>query len=681
MNFYDYHRITPVKSNIIDINFKDSYVPGMGRQRGLEVILDATHAGTITRNIKGYIPSRMEDGAKSFVNRRKPAKILKHHKLDEDPVGIVLDSTYVPTIPDFLKNDKNVKILTDSSYSIDKQIKAFNRLIADGIPFSSDWNGLGLIRLKSVILDEESIEMIRDGRFDAVSTNFQSPGHIYCSQCQQNLISDGPCEHQVGEIYENEDGSKSPCIIIPGVHSYIECSLVNVDADPLTTIRFEDDKKTYELSRDCLEKDIYTTEPIYEFKDFKIEEDHYMAKKLTDEEVKLVDKIKTLRPELEEKNLNEKAQVIFSNMKDGKFHPDQEDSGLTEDEVISNLLDSLDFEDAEVNADEIYEEMKVTLKDKALSADKIKKLPKSNFCGPNKSFPAPDSDHVVAAISVLKDYKGPVDKTEVLAKLNRKAKALGSSLEDVQKDKTESKPEEKETSSKDSFNVPTTENLKALSDTEIKSIFDMAEVELINRGQKLDRPCAHCSDKDSKIEELNAKITEDSKIVEESKDQLKYLRIELRNQATEYSALADELFNVELQLRDSKLEKASVYGFLSGNYKSVEEATDSLKNENIDEKLVSFVDKVDFEKLSNKLSDGMSNVPEGTIEDPTAKVESDLELIFSDANLSAPAKAAITNIKDMLEKGKVLKAKQYYGKMVSMKILDKSLIKFEMFDA
>jgi len=60
-----------------------------------------------------------------------------------------------------------------------------------------------------------------------------------------------------------------------------------------------------------------------------------------------------------------------------------------------------------------------------LNAKKRKSLPGKSFCGPDRSFPANDCNHVKAGLSLLGRYKGPGNKANIKACLYRKAKAKG----------------------------------------------------------------------------------------------------------------------------------------------------------------------------------------------------------------------------------------------------------------
>lgn len=65
-------------------------------------------------------------------------------------------------------------------------------------------------------------------------------------------------------------------------------------------------------------------------------------------------------------------------------------------------------------------------KAKKLTTKDRKKLRKSTFCGPNRSFPTPDCQHVTAAKVYLNRSKfSKATKQKIAACINRRAKALG----------------------------------------------------------------------------------------------------------------------------------------------------------------------------------------------------------------------------------------------------------------
>lgn len=71
------------------------------------------------------------------------------------------------------------------------------------------------------------------------------------------------------------------------------------------------------------------------------------------------------------------------------------------------------------NADEVSK--KLTTKDR-------KKLSKSTFCGPNRSFPVNDCQHAATAKAFLKRSKfSAATKKKIAACINRRAKSMGCS--------------------------------------------------------------------------------------------------------------------------------------------------------------------------------------------------------------------------------------------------------------
>ena len=80
-------------------------------------------------------------------------------------------------------------------------------------------------------------------------------------------------------------------------------------------------------------------------------------------------------------------------------------------EAIKNLNEAVKY------ADELAK--KLTTKDR-------KKLKSTTFCGPNRSFPVPDCQHVATAKAYLKRSKfSQATKKRIAACINRKSKALG----------------------------------------------------------------------------------------------------------------------------------------------------------------------------------------------------------------------------------------------------------------
>jgi hypothetical protein len=59
-----------------------------------------------------------------------------------------------------------------------------------------------------------------------------------------------------------------------------------------------------------------------------------------------------------------------------------------------------------------------------LSTEERRKFKASTFCGPKRSFPVPDCDHVTAAKRLIGRYKGEGNKEDILACVDRKASKM-----------------------------------------------------------------------------------------------------------------------------------------------------------------------------------------------------------------------------------------------------------------
>ena len=630
-----------------------------GAKQALRVTIKATHAALVNRNIRWYSPTKMNDGALTFMNGNKPAKVLKHHDSMSDPVGVVRGSRFIPTVPEDLIDNPDVAVLMSDSAEMIDQIRSMKRLIKSGITAREDWEGLGYIELVADILDTTAIDQINDGRFDAVSTSFRSPGHAHCFICGQNWGQDGPCDHpELGETYEDDDGQEWPMMLVPGLHLYEEVSLVVKDADPLTAIQISDGKEDginkvidYE---DAWKDSLPVSECKFEFKD-SIEEDKTMSKKLSDKAKAVLELIKALRADAEEKVLADFAIKISElQLKDGSY-PGQTEAGIDEGMAVKYVLETLEQADKEVDAKVVYEAMSAELKDEEkLKEEAIAKLSDSTFCGPNRSFPCPDAAHAKAAIGVLEAVECS-DKISILVKLNKKDIAFGK----------EKKPVVDAGASGIGFTMPkSAEELKDLSDQEVLILCAMADQLGASRKLKMKAECSHCAENLTKTEEATKKADKAVVECEDATNTLAVLREELRFQQSDYVHQVDKYVVLETQLRTAREEKLAIVGTLGGKYKSADNAMESLKESDIDTLETSIMDGFDIVKAAEKLNDGMGLAPvEGQkpLESPAINIDGDnLQL---PEGLTGPGEAAAESILEMISDGETSEAKALFDRM------------------
>lgn len=643
-------------------SFKDSLDDN---KKVLRIVMRASHSALINRNNRFYIPSRMRDNVDTFINGNKPAKVLLNHDSDQPPVGIIREARYIDDIPEDLKDNPEVATLLDSKASVVAQLEAMKTLMKDGITSRKGWQGLGYVELVADIMDEKTIEMILDGRYDAVSTSFNSPGNAYCFICYKNWATSDKfpaCEHVPGKTYEDDNEDKWKAMLIPTLHMNEEVSFVLKDADPLTSVSISDSVKGIshtEINDDSWRDNLETFDSKYEFKD-KFEEDNQMAKKnktvqMSDEAKAVLEIIKEQNPDMEEAKLNEFADQIAKMKIDGKY-PNQDNAEIDNKTAVQYAFDSLTIE-GEINADEVYAEIEKEIpeemKDKKLSTEARKKLSDSTFCGPNRSFPVNDCAHYTAAKRLIGRYKGPGDKAKILACINRKGKALGCDA--PQKDETVETSEVK-------FEMPSCECVAAASDAEALALYNKAEAECISRHLKVDRPCAKCADAENETKKAQDALKELEAKIKDSENIINVLREELRFQAVDYASQVDALVAVQEQLKEAKADKLAIVGTLSGQYENLDSAKEAIVKDNVDSLEQSIMDNFDLEAAYTKLNDGMDHKPKAgePLEDPT---QANVEVPFSDKNLNDTGKAALETFKDMLNNDKIEKAKDYFVRM------------------
>jgi hypothetical protein len=682
--FRDYYKIQSPTDNLDKLS--DSLISAHPYKRGLEVKVEATHAGLLNNNMRFYLPSKMRAGADTFNNRPKPAKFLKHHNSDADPIGIITGANYISTVPDMLLADRDVRVMLDDSFTTKQQVNAVKRFMKSGIPFSDGWRGLGYIEVTARIFDEESIEQIKDGRFDAVSTSFRSPGEAYCNICGQNLSVDGMCEHSWGQKYADSDEDiPVVCAVVPGVHLYDEMSLVVFAADPITAISvgMSDSLKSYPINLDLWkEREGGNENSLIEFKDF-IKEEQMEVKEisLSEEKQKLLDAIKVLRPETEEVALLDLVEKLSDSLVNEEFISNKSEAELDDSTALVYALEAIETQGVELNADEIYTEMEKELElmkdenllteeqlqDAKLSTESRSKLSASTFCGPDKSFPVPDCAHATAARRLIGRYKGPGDKTKILACVSRKAKALGCGDSSAPKKQEDQIIE---------FTAPSCEQLKVAVDKDIRALFAAAEAEMIERRLTVARECSKCEDSIHRTEKAETENVELTKKFENSSNTLRVLRDELRRQYNDYSLQIDDYVALGAAHESTRKELLVLKGILSGKFKSVEDGNSSIKGLNLDQEEIAIQDSLKLDLVIEKLNDGMARNPK--IEEPLKSpvVEKSIGLSQFD-DLSVPAKAAIEQIKTNLKAEKLVIARHLYDKMVAIRVIDSNVVSFE----
>lgn len=156
--------------------------------RSIRAKIKATHFNDfINRNALNYTVKAVNDGASSWVKPFLKPQLVGHDK-QKDPIGRITDYR--------IARSETAEEPTD------------------------------YIELTATINDSASIEKVLDGRFNTVSVGSRS-ARVLCSECNQNIIEDGLCEHKKGTF--NSKGNRIHWKI--DQIDYVECSFVNEPAD------------------------------------------------------------------------------------------------------------------------------------------------------------------------------------------------------------------------------------------------------------------------------------------------------------------------------------------------------------------------------------------------------------------------------------------------------------------
>lgn len=293
-------------------NIKDSASPS---GKSLVAQIEMTHSGIVTRNMGFYLPDNMRKGAPSFTkNYKKP--VLIGHDADTDPIGRVIQADYVDTSKQWTHNDKYLSSLMrfqDKKKNKKDSMVDFVQHVIGEYHGKDNYRGLGHILGTLKITDEDAIKKILDERYLTVSISTSSDA-AYCSECGQDWVSEGLCEHERGEVYD----SGVPVVLIPGSMSYNHVGFVSEPADEfaagLKGIELIEDETVNKLdSVDKAEKKDFADKfsiaaNLFSYQDSKLvslsDESQTNLLEVKDSIQKLEDSLKTMETE---------------NMKKGKF--------------------------------------------------------------------------------------------------------------------------------------------------------------------------------------------------------------------------------------------------------------------------------------------------------------------------------------------------------------------------
>jgi hypothetical protein len=393
-------------------NLRDGQVNLQTKQgkRKLLVTAPATHAARLTNNNGLYQPRRMVNDIASFV-QPFPKPVLVEHNSKADPLGRVVQATYEPIDHHFLQ---------DAPEQLDEKdtFKLIKFLMTTGLIYNDNFPGVGSGLLTMEITDQEAIEKFLDQRYMTFSIRVASneildphTGLPFRDPFAEDDEDDGKYSpYMPGEVVDGMPG-----FIVLDQLKYREVSPVNIPADETAIVRSME-----EVIFADSENHKGRTDPVIVDGSYKIE-------LISTENIQIGD-VENMK--LDKENLEHETQDSTS---DDKTTQDQvtepKESQTDEDLQFAHITDSS-------SADDIYKAMESILdemidsgeadKEAKLSAEQRKKMKGASFCGPNRSFPVPDSAHVTAARRLIDRAKlSGSQKQRVLACVDRKAKQLG----------------------------------------------------------------------------------------------------------------------------------------------------------------------------------------------------------------------------------------------------------------
>ncbi len=397
--------------------------------RGLKVTLRASHAGMVNGNKVMYSPQGMLNSTHTWT-MPQPKPILVHHDDNADAIGRVYGAHYAPY--DSVSSDSaalsNVKDLFRDAKTKKDILGAVRVLKDSGLLQKEDWTGVGELLLDGMIMDSLAAEKVLDSRYLTVSVT-QRPIQAWCSECGQDWVKDGQCEHQRGEI---NDETGDEMFLVCGDSIYGEVSYINkpahpdaatVSAEPIELAAGMADSLQEQFSDSLCSLDTNVEATVsFELVD-SLSEEWKMKTKKTKETPK------ELKDEQDPTEIKDKEVPS----KDSSTEEETTDPVATVEEALATI-----FEDKEKLTKQMVEilndEMEIIIEgdeklaefcDTKLSSESRAKLAPSTFCGPSGSFPVTDGAHVTAAERLIERYQGEGDKTEIVDSVTTRAKALG----------------------------------------------------------------------------------------------------------------------------------------------------------------------------------------------------------------------------------------------------------------
>jgi len=451
------------------------------KKKGLVITYDLSHSGRKINN-RIYSTKGQQKGIDSLTNPY-PKPILRHHDQNGEPIGRFIGGEWQSLNEEaaiFLNSNKSM-LDVHNAFTEDDPQKIYKTLKDLELLDNKEWPGLGRMRVKANITDEEAIKKFLDGRYLTFSAGSTTDRHI-CSICDQDWVSDGMCEHRHGKTYDDET-----CVFITGDFIVLEGSVVNTPADDLSQIVAMEmlDASAMKITEDTSGEYLSYTEEIimsdsnYEFDLLKIQDRDYDHQILLDEATMKelhATGVTYFEGSYESKPIT--IQIVYDGEKNSNKPPTQreDDMSMEKDKLAEEPVDTAHLDEEPVvetdllsikdepeeqddpDADETEDADSLSIDwnildlalqavmmqaGNALSEDERNALSDTVFCGPERTFPIPNCAYVDNAKTLINESKvSDTIKAKAISLIDEKATALGcdsevtalkSELNDLQK--------------------------------------------------------------------------------------------------------------------------------------------------------------------------------------------------------------------------------------------------------
>jgi len=628
-------------------------------RQGLQVRIAATHAGIITRNNGFYLPDSMRKGASSFTEEY-PKPVLLHHEDQKDPVGRIMSANYRDTSHGvgehyngmLVKNKYGEEVGTITNTLISDfvnnkmpfgmQVDVVSSMFTDSLLSDSSYQGLGYIELVANITDKNAVEKLLDGRYITGSIG-ASTDKAVCSICKSDWTKEGPCDHKPGAVYDS-----AKCFIIAGDLVYDEYSFVNVPADKhsrVLELNYNGLQDQIEIANDY-EGRLYEVKLGFPQYDSKDKEKQAVSEQLP---VDIKDSA-TVDPQVQASTVEDTTVVSDPTVEEASTEEVQVTDNLVEDletavsseevneitdgsfeDLTAKILDGVKLTDDQEQKlyDYVWNEVEQAIekgelpeevKDAKLSVEQRNKLAKSTFCGPSRSFPVTDGAHALAVTRLLNKYEGE-GKDKMLAAANRKAKALGTVLavensapvQDHKISKAELLNQLNQVFEQENFHVDDSVEVLNEDKSTLKQL--VAKLSTVVGAELMQDALAESGAISDSEEQLMQEIEKLETVAGDLRDQLAAIRKEYNSLFQDMEALQDARIEDISSLRKVKENYLSTLVNLEEKEVKERDYTE-FTDSSLDSELNRFVGSVSLEKITDKLTDGLSRIPTETVEDP-----------------------------------------------------------------